>query len=69
MKTLNAKLVGGLSLVLLPVASFATPGTYDALTSAVDWSDVGTALVAVGALLAAVFVIRKGVKLVLAMIR
>lgn len=51
------------------VPALATTGTYDTLTAAVDWSDAITALMAVAALLAAVLVIRKGVRFVLGMIR
>lgn len=51
-----------------PVAAHATPGTYDDLTAAVDWSDAIVAIMAVAALLAAVLVIRKGVRFVLRMI-
>lgn len=59
----------------LPVALLSTPllaepaGTYDDLVAAVDWSDVGTAIVAIAALVAAVKVIMAGSRMVLRMIR
>ena len=42
---------------------------YSALTSAVDWSDVGTALLAVGGAIIAIFVVMKGIKLVTRMVK
>lgn len=44
-------------------------GTYDTLTSAVDWADAITAIVAVAALVAAVLVVIRGSRIVLGMIR
>jgi len=43
-------------------------GTYDSLTAAVNWGEVTTAIVAVGALIAAVLVVRRGVKMILSSI-
>lgn len=54
---------------LLPVVAMATPaGDFDTLTAAVDFADVGTAVVAIAAALAAALVIKKGARLVLSMI-
>jgi hypothetical protein len=56
--------------VVAPVAAFATPaGDYDAITGAVDFVAVGTAIGAIAALLAVPMVIRKGSKMVLGFIR
>ena len=58
-------LAGG---ALLPVASFAATGTYDAITDAIDWSDVVTGVAAVAALVAAVLVVKRGSRMLLSMI-
>jgi|TARA_R110002124_G_scaffold178164_1_gene346052 hypothetical protein len=42
---------------------------YSSLTTAVDWSDVGTSLIAVGAAIIGIFVVMKGVKLVTRMVK
>ncbi|HMN45893.1 MAG TPA: hypothetical protein PKE27_15045 [Povalibacter sp.] len=53
----------------LPVLSFATPaGTYDGITSAVDFEEVATAVVAIAALIAVALVAKKGARMVLGMI-
>lgn len=49
-------------------AAFATPGPYDGLIAAVDWSDVTTGIVAIAALIAAVLVVKRGVGMLLRMI-
>jgi len=54
---------------LVAVPAFAVPQSYTTLTEAVDWSTAITAIMAVAALLAAVLVVRKGIKFVLGMIR
>ena len=56
-----------LSLSLLTAPAFAG-GTYDSITTAVDWSEVSTALVAIGALIAAVLVVKRGARMILSMI-
>lgn len=70
MKTFNrlkrAALAAGLSCVA--VVASATPGPYDAITSAVDWSDVTTGLGVVAAALAGVFIFKRGAKMLLGMI-
>lgn len=51
-------------------SALATPTTdYDGIVAAVDWSDVVTAITAIAALLAAVLVVRKGVRMALGMIK
>lgn len=55
--------------MLLPVVASATPTTdYDAIVAAVDWADVITGIGAIGALIAAVMVVRRGVKMLIRMI-
>lgn len=52
-----------------PVLAFATPaGTYDGITAAVDFEEVATAVVAIGALIAVALVAKKGARMVLSMI-
>lgn len=46
----------------------ATGTDYSVITSAVDWSSVGAAILAIAALLAGVLVVKKGAKMVLSMI-
>lgn len=59
-----------ISPLLIPSVAFAqTAQSYTTLTAAVDWSTAITAIMAVAALLAAVLVVRKGIKFVLGMIR
>ncbi len=71
MKNLWAKttaFLAALSLSLLTAPAFAGGGTYDSITTAVDWSEVSTALVAIGALIAAVLVVKRGARMILSMI-
>jgi hypothetical protein len=42
---------------------------YESLTSAIDLADAGTAVVAAGAALMAILIVRKGVRFVLGMIK
>lgn len=42
---------------------------YSSLTTAVDWSNVGASLIAVGAAIIGIFVVMKGVKLVTRMVK
>lgn len=49
--------------------AYATGPDYTSLTAAVDFSGVITAILAVAALLAAVYVVRKGIRLVLGSLR
>lgn len=57
------------AMIALPTVAMATPQSYATLTDAVDWSTAITAILAVAALLAAVLVVRKGIRFVLGMIR
>lgn len=50
-------------------AAGATPWDYTALTSGIDFSQIGTGVLAVAALLAAVYAGIKGAKIVLAFLR
>ena len=60
----------GLGVSSLLFSSFAlAAGTYDSITAAVNWSEVTAAVVAIGALIAAVYVVVKGTKMVLRAIR
>lgn len=56
------------TIALSPLFAYATPGTYDALTGAVDFADVATAVVAIAALIAVALVAKKGARMVLGMI-
>jgi hypothetical protein len=60
----------GAALALLSASGvvLATPGPYDAITDAVDWSDVTTGLGVVAAALAGVFIFKRGAKMLLGMI-
>ncbi|HTD72156.1 MAG TPA: hypothetical protein VK652_01415 [Steroidobacteraceae bacterium] len=50
------------------VVQAAPAGDYDAITAAVDWSDVISGIAAIAALVAAVLVVKKGAKMLLGMI-
>lgn len=52
-----------------PAVMAQTTTPYDGLTAAVDWSDVGTSLVAVGVAVIGIFVVFKGIKLVVRMVK
>lgn len=56
------------ALALGGVVQAAPAGDYDAITDAIDWSDVVTGIGAVAALIAAVLVVKKGSKMLLSMI-
>lgn len=54
-----------LSAVVLAPAAFAqATGQYDGLTDSVDWTDVGTGLLAVGIAIIGITVIFKGIKMI-----
>lgn len=65
LKNRSLALVAG---VALPALSFATTGTYDDITGAVDFAEVATAVVAIAALIAVALVAKKGARMVLGMI-
>lgn len=70
MRNLKQLGIGALALLSTGVAMAAPPPTaYDGIVAAVDWSDVVTAITAIAALLAAVLVVRKGVRMALGMIK
>lgn len=54
-------------LTLMVTPAFAG-GTYDSITTAVDWSEVITGIVAIAALVAAVLVVKRGVGMLLRVI-
>ena len=62
-----------IAAVVVPTVAFAQTATtgqdYSTLTEAVDWSSAITAIMAVGAVLAGVYVVFKGIRFVLKMIR
>ena len=57
------------AVLLSPLSAFAVGPDFTTLTAAVDFSTVGTAVLAIAALLAVPLVIRKGAKMVLSAIR
>lgn len=63
------KFVVGAGLALASASSFAVGPDFSALTGAVDFSTVGTAVLAIAALLAVPLVIRKGARMVLSAIK
>jgi hypothetical protein len=76
---MKKKLARALGTSTLVLAAFASPvfageggggggGSYDAIISAVDWSDVITGIAAVAALIAAVLVVKRGTGMLLRMI-
>jgi len=69
MRKFLSSLSVGAGALLFPLFALATAGTYDPITAAVDWADVVTAIVAVAALVAAVLVVVRGSRFLLAMIR
>ena len=68
MKKYNQSLLAAF-LMLLGFNAFATGPDFSALTGAVDFSTVGTAVLAIAALLAVPLVIRKGARMVLSAIK
>lgn len=64
-------MIVAVALALAAPAAFAGGGggtSYDGIVSAVDWSDVVTGITAIAALIAAVLVVKRGVKMLLSMI-
>ena len=68
MKTIQQLLIT-LFVSVFGVSAFAAAPDFTALTGAVDFSTVGTAVLAIAALLAVPLVIRKGAKMVLSAIK
>lgn len=68
MKNLQKIIVTG-GLMFSSVSAFAVGADFSTLTGAVDFGTVGTAVLAIAALLAVPLVIRKGAKMVLAAIK
>ncbi len=72
MKYFNKLKAGIFGLVASGVGAvaMATPTTdYDAIVAAVDWADVITGIAAIAALIAGVFVVRKGARMLLSFLR
>lgn len=63
-----AKIGTAATLGLASIAAHAQTD-YSELTGSVDWSDVGTSLLAVGAAVIGITVVFKGIKLVVRMVR
>lgn len=59
----------GATFSMLALTSIAMAGTYDSIITAVDWSAVVTGVVSIGALVAAVFIVLRGVRMLLSVIR
>jgi hypothetical protein len=66
MKTL--KLLAGFGLCLLPVFAFATD-PYAAITASISWANVGVDAALVGVALAGVFLILRGIRMLVAFVR
>lgn len=71
MKNFLKKASAGLAVLIASGAAMATPPptAYDGIVSAVDWSDVVTGIGAIAALIAAVFIVRKGARMLLSFLR
>ncbi|MCY1287096.1 hypothetical protein D9M68_947860 [compost metagenome] len=57
------------SVALVPMVSMAAGPDFTSVTAAVDWSTVVTGVLAVAALVAAVYVAIRGAKMLIGMIR
>jgi hypothetical protein len=67
MKTL--KLLAGFGLGLVSVSAFATTDPYAAITASISWASVGTDAALVGVALAGVFLILRGIRMLVAFVR
>lgn len=65
---LLSKLVAGAGLTVASVSAFAVPTDYTGLVATVDFSTVITGLLAIGAVIMAVIVVRKGIRLIMGML-
>ena len=66
---LKSAAAASLVTALVAQSAFAAAPDYSTLTADVDWSTVVTGLLAVGALLAAVLAAKKGVRMLLSLIK
>lgn len=66
-KGTTAIAVGTAVATIAPSAIAQT--AYDGLTTAVDWADVGAALLSVGVAIIGIMVVMKGIKLVVRMVK
>lgn len=64
----GARVGAAVSVALLPVLAFASAGPYDAITDAVDFAAVATAVGVIAGLIAVALVAKKGARMVLSMI-
>lgn len=70
MNRFNLKVAALAAALLAPVVGFSAPaGDYDAIVDAVDWSEVITGIGAIAALIAAVFIVRKGSRMLLSFLK
>lgn len=67
----GAKVVAGLGLLSLPFVASATPTGPDwsTLTDAIDFGDMGVGLLAAGAALIGVYLLIKGVRIIMSFVR
>lgn len=68
MRKNSYKVVAGVGLVALAPLAVASGPDYSGITSAVDFGAVATGVIAVGALIAAVLVAKRGARMLLSMI-
>lgn len=62
------KKYSAVAALLVPVGAFASAGPYDAITDAVDFAAVATAVGVIAGLIAVALVAKKGARMVLSMI-
>lgn len=68
MRKFFAKIGAGFTALFVTTQAALAGGTYDSITTAVDWSEVTTGIVAIAALIAAVLVVKRGSGMLLRMI-
>jgi hypothetical protein len=69
MNSLILKLSLATAAVMASVSAFATTDPYAAISSSISWASVGTDAALVGVALAAVFVILRGIRMLVAFVR
>jgi hypothetical protein len=60
--------VAGAALAVASVTAFAAPTDYTTMVNTVDFSTVITGLLAIGAVIMAVMVVRKGIRMIMGML-
>lgn len=68
LKKYGARVAAVVAVASAPVATFASAGPYDAITDAVDFAAVATAVGVIAGLIAVALVAKKGARMVLSMI-